>query len=59
MEVCTLNFWESTGMSYPKLVNRLLQLAIERHRDDSKIITLKLLYHQSGVLLSSDQNVPE
>jgi D-alanine-D-alanine ligase len=27
--------WEATGLSYPDLVERLLELALERHREKS------------------------
>ena len=33
--------WEATGLSYPKLLDRLLELALERHQDKQKIRTAK------------------
>jgi D-alanine-D-alanine ligase len=32
--------WEATGLSYPALIDRLLELALERHRERSKLETL-------------------
>lgn len=31
--------WEASGISYPELLDRLIQLAFERHRDRSRIST--------------------
>jgi D-alanine-D-alanine ligase len=31
--------WEATGISYPELIDRLIQLAIERHRDKARNLT--------------------
>ena len=31
--------WEHTGLDYPELVDRLIQLAIERHREKEQLIT--------------------
>ncbi|MBI4468694.1 MAG: D-alanine--D-alanine ligase [Acidobacteria bacterium] len=31
--------WEASGISYPRLIDRLIQLAIERHRDRSRSLT--------------------
>ncbi|MEW9033253.1 MAG: D-alanine--D-alanine ligase [Planifilum fimeticola] len=31
--------WEHTGLSYPELVDRLIQLAIERHREKEQLVT--------------------
>ncbi|MEA3346351.1 MAG: D-alanine--D-alanine ligase [Chloroflexota bacterium] len=28
--------WEATGLSYPKLIERLIELALERHKDKSR-----------------------
>jgi D-alanine-D-alanine ligase len=28
--------WEATGLAYPDLVQRLVDLALERHRDQSR-----------------------
>ena len=28
--------WEASGMSYPELLDRLLELALERHREERK-----------------------
>jgi D-alanine-D-alanine ligase len=28
--------WESSGVSYPELVDRLIELAVERHRSERK-----------------------
>ena len=33
--------WEATGLSYPKLLDRLLELALERHQDKQEIRTAK------------------
>ena len=30
--------WEASGISYPELIDRLIQLAIERHKDKSRRI---------------------
>ncbi|MBW2272929.1 MAG: D-alanine--D-alanine ligase [Deltaproteobacteria bacterium] len=32
--------WEATGVAYPALVDRLIELALERHRRHSKLVTL-------------------
>jgi D-alanine-D-alanine ligase len=32
--------WEASGLSYPALIDRLLELALERHRERSKLETL-------------------
>jgi D-alanine-D-alanine ligase len=32
--------WEATGLSYPVLIDRLLELALERHRERAKLETL-------------------
>ena len=31
--------WEASGIPYPELIDRLIQLAIERHRDKSRTLT--------------------
>jgi D-alanine-D-alanine ligase len=31
--------WEASGVSYPELINRLIELALERHRDKSRSAT--------------------
>lgn len=31
--------WEHSGLSYPELVDRLIQLAIERHREKEQLVT--------------------
>jgi len=31
--------WEASGISYSELIDRLIQLAIERHRDKSRNLT--------------------
>jgi D-alanine-D-alanine ligase len=31
--------WEATGLSYPDLINRLIELALERHADKSRSVT--------------------
>ena len=28
--------WEATGLSYPKLIDRLVELALERHQDKAR-----------------------
>jgi D-alanine-D-alanine ligase len=33
--------WEATGLSYPKLLDRLVELAMERHRDKQEIRTAR------------------
>ncbi len=33
--------WEATGLSYPRLLERLLELALERHQDKQEIRTAK------------------
>jgi D-alanine-D-alanine ligase len=33
--------WAATGMSYPELVDRLVQLALERHADREQTSTLR------------------
>jgi len=33
--------WEATGISYPKLIDRLIQLAIQRHRSEKRLRTSK------------------
>ncbi|MGO9116029.1 MAG: D-alanine--D-alanine ligase family protein [Desulfomonilaceae bacterium] len=33
--------WEASGLSYPKLLDRLLELALERHQDKQEIRTAK------------------
>ena len=33
--------WEATGISYPNLIDRLIQLAIERFKKESKLKTSK------------------
>jgi D-alanine-D-alanine ligase len=33
--------WEATGISYPKLIDRLIQLAIQRHRSERRLRTSK------------------
>jgi D-alanine-D-alanine ligase len=30
--------WQASGMSYPDLIDRLIQLGLERHRDRDSII---------------------
>jgi D-alanine-D-alanine ligase len=30
--------WQASGMPYPDLIDRLIQLALERHRDRDSII---------------------
>ncbi len=30
--------WEATGLSYPKLIDELIELALERHKDKSKSV---------------------
>jgi len=32
--------WEASGISYPELLDRLIQLAFERYRDKSRILTV-------------------
>ena len=31
--------WEASGVSYPELINRLIELALERHGDKSRSAT--------------------
>jgi D-alanine-D-alanine ligase len=31
--------WEASGVSYPMLVDRLIQLALERHADKQRLRT--------------------
>lgn len=31
--------WEASGLPYTELVDRLIQLALERHKKETKIIT--------------------
>ncbi len=31
--------WEASGISYPELIDRLIQLALERHADKSRSLT--------------------
>ncbi len=31
--------WEASGLSYPELVDRLIELALERHADKSRVVT--------------------
>jgi D-alanine-D-alanine ligase len=31
--------WEATGLPYPKLLDKLIQLALERHAQKSKLQT--------------------
>jgi D-alanine-D-alanine ligase len=31
--------WEASGLSYPELIDRLIQLALERHGDKSRSAT--------------------
>ena len=31
--------WEASGVSFPQLVDRLIQLALERHQERSKLRT--------------------
>ncbi|MFY9555220.1 MAG: D-alanine--D-alanine ligase [Blastocatellia bacterium] len=31
--------WEATGISYPELIDRLIELALERHRDKARNLT--------------------
>ncbi|HSJ52146.1 MAG TPA: D-alanine--D-alanine ligase A, partial [Anaerolineae bacterium] len=31
--------WEATGISYPELIDRLVQLALERHADKGRSAT--------------------
>jgi D-alanine-D-alanine ligase len=31
--------WEHTGISYPELIDRLIQLAIERHQEKEQLVT--------------------
>ena len=33
--------WEATGLSYPKLLDRLVELALERHQDKQEIRTAR------------------
>jgi D-alanine-D-alanine ligase len=33
--------WEATGISYSKLIDRLIQLAIQRHRSEQRLRTSK------------------
>lgn len=33
--------WEATGLSYPKLLDRLVELALEKHRDKQEIRTAR------------------
>jgi D-alanine-D-alanine ligase len=33
--------WEATGISYSKLIDRLIQLAIQRHRSEKRLRTSK------------------
>ena len=28
--------WEASGISYPQLIDRLIELALERHRDKNR-----------------------
>ena len=37
--------WEATGLSYPALLDRLIELALERHRENSELETV---YRRSG-----------
>ncbi|MGH7387475.1 MAG: D-alanine--D-alanine ligase A, partial [Candidatus Methylomirabilales bacterium] len=32
--------WEASGLSYPDLVDRLIQLALERHAERSRWVTI-------------------
>jgi D-alanine-D-alanine ligase len=31
--------WEASGLSYPALIDRLIELAIERHREKQELLT--------------------
>jgi D-alanine-D-alanine ligase len=31
--------WEASGLSYPRLLDRLIELALERHAERSKLET--------------------
>jgi D-alanine-D-alanine ligase len=33
--------WAASGISYPKLVDRLIQLALQRHRSEMRLKTSK------------------
>jgi D-alanine-D-alanine ligase len=37
--------WEATGLPYPQLLDRLIELAIERHRQRA---ALETMFHQIG-----------
>jgi D-alanine-D-alanine ligase len=37
--------WEATGLTYPALVDRLIQLALDRHRERQQ---LRTTFHQAG-----------
>jgi D-alanine-D-alanine ligase len=32
--------WEASGLSYPALLDRLIELALERHREKSELETV-------------------
>jgi len=41
--------WEASGLSYPELVERLVDLAIERHRDErAKDVRVRELQGDAG-----------
>jgi D-alanine-D-alanine ligase len=33
--------WEASGISYPELIDRLIELALERHADKKRSRTLR------------------
>lgn len=54
--------WEASGLSYPKLIDRLIALALERHRDKQRTITTfesTVLAHAAGSSLKQGGPQPD